>query len=111
MIFTFYINQFLFFFLIFCLLVQLIYFWGIFSRFAFKKEKPVKIDDKESSNYLPMFIKAFQNFQDYDKENYEQENKNNDKNYSKQMIRYIPKKSSSSLLPKNDHFPIKKTIE
>ena len=68
----------------------------------------LKIDDKERSNYLPIFIKTFQNFQDYNKENYEQENKNNDKNYSKQMIRYNPKKSSSSLLPKNDHFPIKK---
>ena len=68
----------------------------------------LKINDKERSNYLPIFFKAFQNFQDYEKENYENDNKYIDKNNSKIMIRYNPKKSSTSLLQKNDHFPIKK---
>lgn len=117
MIFTFYINQFLFFFLIFCLLVQLIYFWGIFSRFAFKKEKPVKIDDKETqwepvsvvicakneARYLKMFLPVILE-QDYPEFEVLVVDDNSDDNLSDELIALKNKYSNLQVLQISNSF-------
>ena len=69
-----------------------------------------KINDKERSNYIPKFITAYQNFQDYEKDFDADKNDKKNKNNANQFIKYVPKNSSTTLLPTNENFSaLKKT--
>ena len=65
----------------------------------------LKINDKERSNYIPRFITAYQNFQDYEKDidNNKNDKISKEKNSSKKFIKYNPKNSSSFLIQNNDN--------